>query len=349
MTRPPVAMHPTNLRDIPEDEQRSPGGKFRSFCRNVSLAVGGLRNTGTWGGGHPFDVQIRRIPPGAAVCPFHRHFAQWELFVVRSGSGVVRAEQASHPVRAGDAFVHPPGEAHQLTNNGAVDLEVLIVADNPALDACYYPDSDKWGLRPPGIFFRAEAADYFAGEDPAPAGGPDTAGRPPPLPTPAPALPFAQRLVNLDDIPWEDWASPRGKFRAAGRQVSLALGARPRTPTGLGGHPFDLEYGRIAPGNRPCPFHSHSAQWEFYLFTGGRGFFRLNEERFEVGPGDVVLAPPGAAHDMTAADDAELFYFLVADNPASEFWHYPDSGKWGFNQPRKIFRPVEVDYLDGEE
>jgi len=68
---------------LPEDELHSPARHFHSFCRNVSLALGGIRNAGTWGGGHPFDFQIRRIPPGAAVCPFHSHLAQWELFVVR--------------------------------------------------------------------------------------------------------------------------------------------------------------------------------------------------------------------------------------------------------------------------
>ena len=87
------------------------------------------------GGGHPFDVQIRRIPPGAAVCPFHSHLAQWELFVVLAGSATVRAGGETHTARIGDVFVHPPHEAHQLSNPGTVDLEVLILSDNPVLDA----------------------------------------------------------------------------------------------------------------------------------------------------------------------------------------------------------------------
>ena len=60
-------MHRVKLTDVAEEEQRSPGGKFHSFSRTVSLALGGLRGTGLWGGGHPFDVQIRRLSPGAAV------------------------------------------------------------------------------------------------------------------------------------------------------------------------------------------------------------------------------------------------------------------------------------------
>ena len=75
-------MHRIRIADLPWVEQHSPTKKFHSFCRNLSLALGGVRNAGTWGGGHPFDLQIRRLPPGAAVCPFHSHLAQWEMFVV---------------------------------------------------------------------------------------------------------------------------------------------------------------------------------------------------------------------------------------------------------------------------
>src|SRR3569833_1729573 len=66
-----LAMPHVHMPSLPWLEQRSPRGKFQSFAQNVSLALGGSINTGTAGGGHPFDVQVRRIPPGAAICPFH--------------------------------------------------------------------------------------------------------------------------------------------------------------------------------------------------------------------------------------------------------------------------------------
>ncbi len=337
-------MNKINLRDVPEEEQQSPSKKFHSFCRNVSLALGGVRNTGLWGGGHPFDFQVRRIPAGAAICPLHSHLAQWELFVVHRGNGTVRTGDGMHPIREGDCFVHPPGEPHQLINSGASDLEVFIVADNPPLDAFFYPDSNKWGLRPPGKFFRATECDYFDGEDVVTAT--PTGSKFLPVP---PLAPFSDRKRNLADIPWEPWSSPKGKFRASGKEISIALGAKPKTPVGLGGHPFDLEYGRVMPGDTPCPFHTHAAQWEFYVFVAGRGTFRRNDETIEIGAGDVVLAAPGVAHTFTNTGDTELCYFLVADDPLVDIWQYPDSKKWGFNAPRKFFRPVEVDYHDGEE
>ena len=348
-------MSKINLRDVPDFEQRSPSGKFHSFCRNLSLALGGVRNIGTWGGGHPFDLQLRTVPHGALVCPYHLHLAQWELFVVRSGNGVVRVEDEIHHVHAGDCFIHPPGEAHQITNMDSCDLELFIVADNPQLDACYYPDSNKWGLRPPGRFFRLAACDYFDGEDDGGDGTPNAHASfvpsPPPL---AVAMrhwelsPFEQRKLSIDALPWEPWQSPKGKFRAAGKSISTALGAKGRTPVTHGGHPFDLELGRVPPGARICPFHSHSAQWEFYWFLAGTGEFRLGDEIFPIEPGDLVLAKPGVPHTFRNTGEVDLDYFLVADDPVTEFWHYPDSNKYGFSNPRKIFRITEVDYEDGE-
>src|SRR5476649_2698378 len=131
-------MNLVRLADLPWEEVHSPTKKFHSFFRNLSLALGGVRNAGPWGGGHPFDLQIRRLPPGASICPFHSHFAQSEMFVVLGGTGIVRTSEARTEVKTGDVFFHPPGTPHQLTNTSATDLEVLIIADNPPMDGGYY-------------------------------------------------------------------------------------------------------------------------------------------------------------------------------------------------------------------
>lgn len=339
-------MKKITISALPEVEQKSPGGKFHSFCRNITLELNGGVRAGTWGGGHPFDLQIRRIPPGAAVCPFHSHLGQWEMFVVQSGTGTVRTGAETHPIRTGDVFVHPPGVPHQLINSSTADLVVLIVADNPPLDACFYPDSNKWALRPPGKVFRMTETDYFDGEE-EPVANP-TGWKPPPM-TPPEIAPFAKRRVHLDDLKWEPWSSPKGKFAATSKELSIAVGALRNTPTGLGGHPFDLELGRLAPGKSGCPFHSHSSQWELYVILSGTGTVRADAETGPVQAGDVVVHPPGEAHQLTNSGADDLDYLLVADNPPNEFWTYPDSNKWGFRAPRKIFRATDVDYHDGEE
>ncbi len=340
-------MNRINLATVPEEEQRSPGGRFHSWCRNLSLALGGVRHTGLWGGGHPFDLQIRRIPAGAAVCPFHSHLAQWEMFVVLRGTATVRAGAEIHPAATGEVFIHPPGEPHQLSNPGPGDLEVLIIADNPPLDGFYYPDSDKWGLRPLSEYFRITPTGYFDGEEPPVPGAPT--GRSSGSPAWPALTPFATRKLHPDAIPWDPWQSPKGKFHGTGKELSLALGAKRNTPTGLGGHPFDLELGKLAPGECGCPFHSHALQWELYYFISGTGTVRTAEGRTPVTAGDVVLHPPGEAHQFTNTGTGDLLYFLVADNPPVDIWHYPDSNKWGHSSPRKIFRLTEADYHDGEE
>jgi uncharacterized cupin superfamily protein len=342
------AMTKINLRDVPESEQRSPSGKFHSFCKNVSLALGGVRNVGVGGGGHPFDFQVRRVPPGAAIAPHHAHIVQWELFVVRSGRGIVRVGEERREVRVGDCFLHLPGEAHQLINPGPADLEVFIIADNPPLDGFWYPDSQKWGLRTPSVFFRMTPVDYFDGEDKTTdAKVRNTDLAPPALPSPA--TPFATRCRNLEDIAWEEWSSPKGKFRGAFRGVSLAFGAQHRTPLHAGGHPFDLELGKVPPHSALFPFHWHALQWEFYVFLEGRGEFRLGDATFAIEPGDCVMAAPRAGHSFRNTGDADLLYFVIADDPLNEFWAYPDSNAFGMAHPRKIFRATEVDYCDGEE
>lgn len=341
-------MNTVHIPALPWEEIHSPRKTFHSYFRNLSVALGGIRNGGTWCGGHPFDVQIRRIPPGAAVCPFHLHLAQWELFVVLAGTATIRAGHETHTAIAGEVFVHPPGETHQLSNRGTTDLEVLIVADNPELDAFYYPDSNKWGLRPPGKYFRINEVGYFEGEEDAIADAPpyQSSGSPP-----APALtPFAARKLHPDALPWYEWTSPKKKFRGFSKELSIALGAKRDTPSGLGGHPFDLELQKLAPGESGCPFHIHSAQWELYVILRGSATVRANEERATLAAGDVVVHPPGEAHQITnASDREELLFYLVADNPPTEFWRYPDSNKGGFKSPRKIFRTTEADYWNGEE
>ncbi len=340
-------MFRTHIPSLPWEEQHSPGRSFHSYCRNVSLALGGVRNGGTWCGGHPFDVQFRRIPAGAAVCPFHLHLAQWELFLVVSGTGQVRAGDETHLVRPGEVFVHPPGEAHQLRNPGPEELEVMIVADHPPLDAFHYPDSAKWGLRPPGKYFRMSETSYFDGEEAAAPGQPPYA--PAPAPAPAPFPPFARRRLHPDALDWEGWISPRGRYRGESKELSLALGAVRNAPTGLGGHPFDLELSRLRPGECGCPYHAHAAQWELFIILAGTGTVRTPAGTETVTAGDAVLHPPGEAHQLTNSGGTELRFHLIADNPAVDYWHYPDSGKWGLREPRLFFRPQPADYWDGEE
>lgn len=155
----------THSEDLPWNAQNSPGGKFAMARRSLSQAAGGQKDIGTWGGGHPFDLEIHRVPPGKINFPLHQHSAQWEAYYILTGSGKVRTQAGKEAIQAGDYLVFAPGEAHQLINNGSEDLTFLVVADQPQADVIHYPESGKWMIKPQRNVFEMQEADYFKGEE----------------------------------------------------------------------------------------------------------------------------------------------------------------------------------------
>jgi uncharacterized cupin superfamily protein len=159
-------MKKVNLRDIPQTTKTSPKGRFARSVADVSIALGRRPESTELNERHPFDVQICRIPPGVSRCPYHSHTAQWEYFQVISGSGTVRHKDGVAKIERDDVFLFAPEEPHQLINNGSEVLVLLIVADNPIGDACYYPDSKKWQvLARSDQFLRSAPVDYYDGEE----------------------------------------------------------------------------------------------------------------------------------------------------------------------------------------
>ena len=115
-------------------------------------------------------------------------------------------------------------------------------------------------------------------------------------------------------------------------------------------HPFDVEICRIPPGKISFPYHSHSAQWEFYHVIAGRGTVRHAGGSTAIETGDAFIFPPGEPHQLINDSDADLTVYIVADNPVGESCHYPDSGKWLVQSPeRALIRSENLDYFDGEE
>lgn len=331
-----------HLDQIPWGEWSSPGGKFHGIGKSVSEALGAVPNAILAAGGHPFDLELGKFSPGKSGCPFHAHSAQWECYYILSGTGTMRHGNERRAVRAGDVMMHPPGNAHQLINTGTTDLLYYLVADNPLTEYWHYPDSDKWGFKPNRAIFRKQDVDYHLGEE----DSPESRQVPPPKPTP-PGPPAT--FVNVADIAWEERRSPKGKYHSHCRNLSLALGGTRNAGVQAGGHPFDLQIRQIPAGAAICPYHSHAAQWELFVFTAGRGVVRTPEGLHEVGPGDIVLHPPGAPHQTRAAADTDLECLIIADNPPVEICHYPDSNKWGIDPGRIYFRITPADYFDGEE
>lgn len=158
------------------------------------------------------------------------------------------------------------------------------------------------------------------------------------------------RKINTNTLAELTWSSQKGKFAGAGKQVSEALGRKPDSTDLVERHPFDVEIARIPPGKANYPYHSHSAQWEFYHVISGTGSVRHQDGTTPIEPGDAFLFKPGEPHQIINDGMEDLILYVVADNPLGESGHYPDSDKWIVRSPeRRIMRSDALDYYDGEE
>src|SRR6266436_3191952 len=100
------------------------------------------------------------------------------------------------------------------------------------------------------------------------------------------------RKDNTRDLEELSWASPKGKIAGAGKEISEALGRNPASTDLMERHPFDVEICRIPPGKTPYPYHSHSAQWEFYHVLSGKGVVRHKDGTTEIETGDAFIFGP---------------------------------------------------------
>ena len=166
-------MRKANLKDVPEQEKKSPKRKFGRFMKNISVALGREPESLDLSKRHPFDLTMVRIQKGKSLCPYHAHAAESELYLVVSGRGKVRDKDGVTDVEPGDAFFFQPGEAHQLWNESEEDFVYYVIADNPRSggttgDSCYYPDSGKWAVTTDArgeVVVKGTETDYFDGEE----------------------------------------------------------------------------------------------------------------------------------------------------------------------------------------
>jgi uncharacterized cupin superfamily protein len=158
------------------------------------------------------------------------------------------------------------------------------------------------------------------------------------------------KKINTSEIKEESWTSPKGKFASMDKEISIALGREPESTDLIKRHPFDVDICRVPAGKTVCPYHSHSAQWEFYHVISGTGTVRDPEGTTPIGPGDAFIFKPGVPHTISSDASGEVVLYVVADNPVGETCHYPDSNKWLVRSPmRVLIRSESLQYLDGEE
>ena len=76
------------------------------------------------------EIPVRK--PGDAARGPHYHQGFEECIFVMAGEGCTEADSGSHPLKAGDTILIPPGEKHVTRNTGTEPLKLL----------CFFPVAD---------------------------------------------------------------------------------------------------------------------------------------------------------------------------------------------------------------
>ncbi|MDA7915698.1 hypothetical protein N9B94_00515 [Verrucomicrobia bacterium] len=118
----------------------------------------------TWG--HPFEVDILRIPSDKKSYPYHSHRAQWEYFHVIPEFSQVSPEGKLGDMERGNAFPFKIGDAYRIIYNSDLNLPLMpmltiqlerdVTIQIVARDRC---------VRPANQLIRSEKMDHYNGEE----------------------------------------------------------------------------------------------------------------------------------------------------------------------------------------
>src|SRR5215468_6014399 len=141
--------------------------------------------------------------------------------------------------------------------------------------------------------------------------------------------------INIKDISEQEERSPKGKYHAFMKEISVALGRQPRSLDLARRHPFDVTVVRIPPGKAFGLYHTHAAQWEFYVVIAGLGSVRHEGGVTEVRPGDAFVFAPSEAHQLMNGGTADFVYCVMADNRSAAPCNFPIGKNWLVTKQKK--------------
>ena len=146
-----------------EREFREDSGKIDNFriFTDISRITKGIKP-------QYLNFDMRQLNPGQFCAAYHYHRYAEELFVITSGSAMLRTPKGFEEVDSGDIIFFEAGEtgAHQLYNHTEEPCIYLDIRTFIGYDVCEYPDSDKIFLLPSyEIFNKGSQANYFDGEE----------------------------------------------------------------------------------------------------------------------------------------------------------------------------------------
>ena len=140
----------------PADPEGYKAGLFR-FGKQL-----GAQHTGT---------SVYELPPGQAICPYHYEYGEEEWLLVLSGRPSLRTPEGVSQLEPWDVVFFPigPEGAHQVRNETADPVRVLMWSQVLTPTATAYPDSDKVGIwtgveGENVLVVRSSEVDYYHGE-----------------------------------------------------------------------------------------------------------------------------------------------------------------------------------------
>lgn len=112
----------------------------------------------------------------------------------------------------------------------------------------------------------------------------------------------------------------------------------------------------IPPGKSAFPYHWHEGITEAFVILSGSGVVRTSNGEHPVGPGQVIVFPPGpaGAHRITNTSPDEPLRYVDLDTTSNpDVIHYPDSGKTAYaawSGQAGVWRDLDgVNCYEGEE
>jgi uncharacterized cupin superfamily protein len=263
------------------------------------------------------------LGPGERAMPVHVHADEEEHFHVLAGSGFSWQDGKVYAVGPGDTIVHLAGaEAHTIVA-GDEGLDVLAFGTGSDTGMTWLPRAQAWWMGPR----------WLPHDGPSPFALEADAG---PLELPAPEAQRPPTIVALDDA--EAGATERDGYRERWRVLAGSAGS---VKAGL-------NHGILEEGQLPCPPHWHAMEEEIFVILGGEGEAWLDDGRFAVRRGHVLVCPPsaGIAHALCGGPGGLEYLGFGTRVPGDYAW-FPRSGKLSFRNGI-VGRLVEADYFDGE-
>lgn len=148
-----------NSEDLPFALRKSP---ISDFMWHTSPNLSKITNA------QHIQFSVRALDSGKFSYPYHFHRNAEELFVIISGSAMLRTPEGFRELFEGDIVFFEMGSdgAHQLYNHTDKPCKFLDLRTTVGMDICEYPDSGKINILPyQEIYQNQDKVDYYLNED----------------------------------------------------------------------------------------------------------------------------------------------------------------------------------------